>query len=283
MVRFWWVAGGVALVALIGLAVAFCRPGGRPAVLGGAEPVEAELIMFHQSGGAGLPRLATVLRSRTDARAASAWFALSRLNDEFAEGVEERDYRREAVLVFSFQSGCTSAKGARLYLHGADFDVKLTDTETWQECEAPFGNLVVFAVDRTKVPENITLSGARTGRPDDPSPARLVEFAKLRKRPEGSVRAAEVSQPDQLDAFVTTLPAPDAATFAVDDDRSPADRRFAFVVPGCRATTAIFTLTETRVAAEPIGEAPGRCDAPEHYLAIFDIEAPYVPPKAEIG
>ncbi|HEY8480887.1 MAG TPA: hypothetical protein VIL71_13760 [Spirillospora sp.] len=277
------VALGTALLTLGGLTAAFHWSGDRARTGADETPVDAELIMFHQSGGADLPSLATVLRSGTDAKAARAWFAQSDKSDEFAESVEGRDYRREAVLVFSFQSGCTSGKGANLYAEGSNLSVKLTHRRTLPECEAPYRNLVVFAVDKAKVPENVTLANARFGRPDDPSPARLVTFTKLSRRPAGSQRAAEVSQPDQLDAFVKTLPVLPGATLGIDDDRGPGDRRFAFVVSACRARTAILTISDRRLAAEPVGADAERCTAPDHYVAIFDIEGRYVPPTATIG
>lgn len=277
----------MALLATACLTVASCswddsfKPAG-----GGGEPVEAKLLTFFQSGGAGFPALATVLRSRTDAKAVGGWFAGSRARGKprLEKTVLPRDYGREAVLVFSFDSGCTSADGARLLGDGPRFSVELTGTESHQECYAPFGNLAVFAVDKAKVPDNVTLAGARQANADPVSPAELLEFEKLAGRPDTSVRAAEVTQPDQLEDFVGGLPEPVAARLDVDGHRrSPDDRRFAFVLSGCRAKSAILTITEERLAAKPSGGGGARCDIAEHYVAVFQVEGRYVPATAVIG
>lgn len=282
MRRIKWTAGGVALLAVLGLTLAFCRSNDRPIGPGdGGEPVKAELLAFYQSGGAGLPRMATVLRSPADARAVSAWFASSSSGrPRFEVDAEKRDFRREAVLVFSFGSGCTSADGARLLAEGPNLGVRLTGTTTSQECYAPFGNLVVFALDKTKVPADVTLSGARLGRPDDPSPARLLAFAELPRPPRA--RAAEVTQPDQLDDFLKRLPVA-ATALDIEDRRDAADRRFAFVLRTCRTRSAFLRITGDRLTAEPTDENPAECAADTHYLAVFELEARYVPPTARIG
>lgn len=258
-------------------------PTGKP-----GKTVDAELLEFYQYGGAGLPPLATVLRSRTDAMAVRGWFAASSTNDalRFQELVLRRDYGREVVLVFSFGSGCTSASGVRLNSSGTGLlGVELTGTDTWEECAAPFDNLAVFAVDKAKVPDDAALGGSRLGRVDPVSPAELLEFEKLADRPPGSARAAEVSQPDQFEAFVKPLPAGTATLLGLDGDprNESADRRFAFVVSGCREKTAIMTISPERLAAEPVGGDGARCEDPEYYVAVFEIDGRYVPGTAEIG
>ena len=278
----------VGVAALVGaVAVAFLGDGSTGPKGKAGRTVDSELLEFYQYGGAGLPRMATVLRSRTDAKAVRAWFSNSRGSeiDQFQEAALERDYGRQAVVVFSFGSGCTSADGVRLADYGSGrLGAELTGTSTYETCTAPFGNLAVFAVDKAEVPDGVLLAGARMGRPDPVSPAELLEFGKLDDRPRGPVKAAEVSQPDQFEDFVKSLPGDAASRFGSDGrSRGAAYRRFAFVLSGCRAETAFMVIDQERLTAEPGGGGGARCEEPEYYLAVFQIEAKYVPTEAEIG
>ncbi|TDC56205.1 hypothetical protein E1281_08410 [Actinomadura sp. KC345] len=281
------VVGVVALLAAVGGAVASLGGGPIGPTGKAGKMVDAELLEFFQYGGAGLPQMATVLRSRTDAKAVRAWFSTSRESEieRFQEAALERDYGREAVVVFSFGSGCTSADGVRLADYGSgQLGPELTDTNTYETCTAPFDNLAVFAVDKAKAPDDVVLAGARTGRPDPVSPAELVEFGELDDRPRGSARAAEVSQPDQFEDFVKSLPGDAASRLDADaSTRGSAYRRFAFVLSGCRAETAFMVIDPERLTAEPDGGGGARCEEPEYYFAVFQIEAKYVPAEAEIG
>ncbi|TDC88841.1 hypothetical protein [Actinomadura sp. 7K507] len=281
------VVGVIALLVVAGIAVAVRAGGPSPPAAKTGKTVDAELLEFYQYGGAGLPKLETVLRSRTDAKAASGWFATWGESDfeRFQEAVLGRDYGREAVLVFSFGSGCTSADGVRLASHGpGQLGPELTGTNTYEECAAPFDNLAVFAVDEAKVPDDVALGGAFLGQADPVSPAELLEFGKLEERPRGSARAAEVSQPDQFEDFVKPLPGDAVSRLDPDGpDSGAAYRRFAFVVSGCRERTAIMMISRERLAAEPDGGGGARCEEPEYYLAIFQIDGQHVPSTAEIG
>ncbi|XVQ09427.1 hypothetical protein ACQP1W_44025 [Spirillospora sp. CA-255316] len=280
----------VAVLAVAGAAVAILWPGSGPRVLPPDRTVKAELLAFHQ--GHGLPDVSTVLRSRTDVRAVRGWFAETGRGAPDAGDVERlaagRDYGREAVVLFSYTGGCDSARGARLTSDGPGrLNMDLTGVTEHEECYAPYENLAMFAVDKAMAPDGLTLGGSRTGSPDPVSPGRLLAFEKLPGPPPRSARAAEVSQPDQLEGFLGSLPG--ATAGALEDglgggtSGQQGGRRFGFVVTGCRARTAIMMIGEDRLAAEPVGDGTARCETAEHYAAVFTVEAPHVPPAARIG
>ncbi|MFC5749893.1 hypothetical protein [Actinomadura rugatobispora] len=288
--------GVVAVLAVAGLVVAALWPENGPRVLPVASTVKAELLTFHQ--GHGLPDVSTVLRSRTDARAVRGWFAETGggRGAPDADDVEKlaagRDFGREAVVLFSYTGGCDSARGARLTSDGTRrLSMDLTGVTEHDECEAPYDNLAMFAVDKARAPaDGLMLGGSRTGSPDPVSPGTLLAFERLTGPPpaSGSLRAAEVSQPDQLEGFLTSLPGATAARLGRLAARQDGGRRFAFVVSGCRAKTALMMIDEERLAAEPVGGDGGgggaaRCGTAEHYVAVFSVEAPHVPSGARIG
>jgi hypothetical protein len=247
--------------------------------------VDAELLTFYQ--GHGLPKLATVLRSRTDAKAVLGWFARTSGPAPDADDIEKlvvgRDYGREAVLVFAFTSDCDTATSARLTSDGpGQLNMRLNEVARRGECEAPYENLAVFAVAKGLVPAELSLGGSRTGRPDPVSPGKLVAFERLPGAAPESARTTEVSQPDQLERFLESLPGATAGRLGTNDPREEDQRRFAFFLSGCRTETAILTITERRLAAEPIGDAGAGCETPEHHVAIFTVDAAQIPPEARL-
>ncbi|WP_344593712.1 hypothetical protein [Actinomadura vinacea] len=254
-----------------------------------ARTVKAELLTFHQ--GHGLPRVATVLRSGTDARAVRGWFADTGRGAPDADDVEKlaagRDYGREVVVLFSYTSDCDSARGAHLTSDGpGSLSMRLTGVTEHEECAEPYDNLAVFAVEKARAPSGLMLGGSRTGRPDPVSPGELLAFGKLTGPPPRSTRAAEVSQPDQLEQFLRSLPAAGDELVRGDGSALQAGqgrRRFGFVLSGCREKTAILMIGEDRLAAEPVGDDATSCESAEHYVAVFAIDAPHVPPGARLG
>ncbi|SFO15435.1 hypothetical protein SAMN04489713_104304 [Actinomadura madurae] len=180
-------------------------------------------------------------------------------------------------MLFSYTGGCDTARGARLTSDGPGrLNMDLTGVTEHGECDTPYKNLAMFAVDKAKAPPGgLTLGGTRTGSPDPVSPGKLVAFEKLAAPPPRSARAAEVSQPDQLEGFLKSLP---GARLGGGTPGQRGGRRFAFVLSGCAARTAIMMIDEDRLAAEPVGDGITRCEIAEHYAAVFTVEAQNVPP-----
>ncbi|MEV6103754.1 hypothetical protein AB0M28_03440 [Streptomyces sp. NPDC051940] len=214
----------------------------------------------------------TVLRSPADATAFAGWAPRRDLGRELA-GV---DFGREALVAFVWGTACARGRSADLtHAPGTGYSTRLRDSTSTMNCEAPYTTVAVFAVPRSRVPLDVYVGGRPPG---PPGPAEQAAFETLPRpvRP----RAAEVTQPDQLRAFRDAVPG------AGLDDGSGArsgDRRFAFVLTGCRATGAVLRITEERMSAEPVGGEGARCAAAEYYVAVFRIAAERVPPAATIG
>ena len=293
------VVAGVVALAVAGAVVAVAISAG-PGVGPGAvreRTVRAELLLFEQGHGHGFPRVATVLRSRADARAVRGWFTGEGRDvpdpDDIERLAARRDYGREAVVLFSHAGGCDTARGARLTSDGPKrLSMALTGVTRHDECEAPYRTIAMFAVDKALAPaDGLVLGGARAGTPDPVSPARLLAFAELPGPPPRAARAAEVTQPDQLDAFAGSLRAGPLVEHELRDlpEGVRGRRRFGFVLSGCGAESALMVIEAERLAAEPFGQAGGRdadaarCPSPEHYAAVFEIDAENVPPRARMG
>ncbi|WP_407562425.1 hypothetical protein [Streptomyces sp. 184] len=252
--------------------------GGADAVVPGAEAV-------HFAQGHGFAPVSTMLRSPADVQAFAGWFPQESMGVELREKLLGRDLDAEALVATSWSSGCTSAEGAVLtYAEGTGYSARLTDTTTYETCESPWDVLTVFAVPEEDVGAHPTIGGTSPG---EPGPAELLAYAPLddgaAAAPEP--RAAEVSQPDQFDAFVRPLPKAAAMALrgklgsAYDSDLPGPARRFAFEGRGC-GDDLLLEITARRLRPVP---ADGACGDPKPYVAVFSVPADRVPSSAVVG
>ncbi|NGN64951.1 hypothetical protein G5C51_13720 [Streptomyces sp. A7024] len=281
-----WGSGRIALIAILAGAVLAAglwilvdqrssAPHGPSRVID-MPVVGAELVHYEQNTDR-VPKLNTVLRSPADAVAFAGWFPED--GEELARKLTARDFERHSLVALGWSSGCTQGESAQLTVSSGvppDFSMQLLDTSTSDTCYAPWNAVAVFSVPKSRVPEDTRLMGQA---PLPPGPSELQAFQPLTGKHDP--RAVEVSQPDQLEDFLKTLPAPTAAKLDGElDSDSGAVRRFAFINRGC-GTSAVLQLTEERLRPVPSAEVGGaNCHHPRPYAAIFTVHADRVPPEA---
>ncbi|AUH39474.1 hypothetical protein [Streptomyces sp. CMB-StM0423] len=242
----------------------------------------AEAVHFEQ--GHGLAAVRALLRTPADVRAFAGWYPQESVGGTLREKLLARDLGAEALVATGWSSGCTSAGGAVLtYDENTGYAARLTGTKTHETCDSPWDVLAVFAVPEKDVGADPRIGGAPPG---PPGPAELLAYAPLDDGAAGRApRAAEVSQPDQFDAFVRPLPP--AATAALEselgslyDSELPGPaRRFAFAGRGC-GDDLVLEITSRRLRPVPAG---GACRDPQPYVAVFSVPADRVPSSAVIG
>lgn len=266
---------------LVSMFVAGCSlvPGREPTGSPAYARVDAELIAFSISTR-GLRSVSAILRTPQDAELFGGWFATrkSTVEKDLAQ-LSGRPRNGEVLIAFAYSSGCTTAKGAQLERRGADYSMRLTDTKTYQECYAPFDVLAVFAVPATEVPESTRLLGDI---PDPAGPAELVAFVPIGSGRRPATVAAEISQPDQREQFLSQMP--DHAgkiTDAIEDSGQP--RLFGFILSGCQNTGAVLHITTEQLRPELTGGQGVNCATAEYFVAVFSIKPELVPASARIG
>lgn len=240
----------------------------------------AELVLFESARG--LPDVSTILRSPADIAQFTGRFS----GDEFRAGqltdtLSRRDLETEALIAISWGAGCSPGNGAKLTSSGnADYSVRLTGADNPPpECYAPWDILTVFALPRAEVPAQTRLRGDR---PDPPGPAILAHFGRLTFGT--APRGAEVSQPDQLAAFVAGLDTATAVRVrSAVSPRAAGDRAFAFVVTGCHNDSAYLAISSERLRPVLTATEPVVCVVADHYVAVFTAPATSVPIEATIG
>ncbi|MEO3764347.1 hypothetical protein [Streptomyces sp. B8F3] len=242
----------------------------------------AKAVHFEQ--GHGLAAVRALLRSPADVQAFAGWYPQESVGARLRERLLDRDLDAEALVATGWSSGCTSAEGAVLtYAENTGYAARLTGTTTYETCDSPWDVLTVFAVPEKDVGADPRIGGAPPG---PPGPAELLAYAPLDGAAAGrGPRAAEVSQPDQFDAFVRPLPAEAAAVLrsrlgSLYDSELPGPaRRFAFEGRGC-GDEPLLEITSQRLV--PV-RAGGACRDPRPYVAVFSVPADRVPSSAVIG
>ncbi|MFF0725347.1 hypothetical protein [Streptomyces sp. NPDC004134] len=284
----WLITAAIVAGALLAGCVwwAVADPDGPPVSgpdgAGGAVVPGAEAVHFEQ--GHGLAAVRTLLRTPADVRAFAGWYPQEDVGEELREKLLARDLDAEALVATGWSSGCTSAGGAVLtYDENTGYSARLTGTTTYETCDSPWDVLAVFAVPEKDAGADPRIGGAPPG---PPGPAELLAYAPLDGTAAGRApRAAEVSQPDQFDAFVRPLPPAASAALESElgslyDSELPGPaRRFAFEGRGC-GDDLVLEITSRRL--RPVG-AGGACADPRPYVAVFSVPADRVPSSAVIG
>lgn len=223
-------------------------------------------------GGSAPSSYGTIVTSRAEADRFGVWTTGE--PGAFADV----DFAREAVVAIGpVPTTCSPPRDFGLAVAG--HDLRLTyryDTPVPEECVQRFPASGTFAVPKDRIPAQPTVMGA----PASPAaPGELLVFERLdaSKRP-GVPGDPRVTASAALDAFTAVLPAADAK--AVRDALAarppgPAETRIAFVVSGCRETTAGLTRENGTVSAVAYAEPPANqhvtCVVAEHYAAVFAV------------
>ncbi|WP_280343589.1 hypothetical protein [Nocardia neocaledoniensis] len=242
------------------------------------EVAHADLVLFDADRG--FPSVRTVLRSPADVTQFAGRFPDADTARTVTDKLSGRDFATEALLAFAWGAGCAPGDGAKLTTTGnADYSVRLTGADNPpEECAAPWEILAVFALPKAEVPAEVRLGGMR---PDPPGPAVLTHFAAV---PDYAARGMEVSQPDQLAAFLTGFePALADDVRSAVRDRAVGDRAFGFVLLGCHNDSAYLAFSPERMEPVLTATEPVVCVKPDHYVAVFTAPADTVPPEAVIG
>jgi len=245
--------------------------------------MKADLIFFLPKERAGLPPLGVVLDTADDLRVFSGWFAASSptVAEKLTTALNGRTLRESVLVAISYSPGCNEVGTVTLAKRGSDLILQPVNVIRHNECIAPWELLAVFAVDRSAIPDQATIGGKK---PDRPGPSLLLGLHAVGEQV-SPLRAAEVSQPDQLDQFVAQMPAAvgHIVRDSVEHGREASTRLFALLTRACLATTAILIVEQARMSAVAVEARDGPlCAAPHPYIAIFTINAEFVPPRARL-
>jgi hypothetical protein len=180
-------------------------------------------------------------------------------------------------------TGCRWPEGALVTRKGPDLSVEFTGGVEQETCARAFTPSVLLAVRSADIEGVRTVNGVKPG--STTGPGRLMEFVPLGAGHELIPSAVDLADdPDPLYAAleaagVSNLPEARAALEA----RPPAGHRgFAFVEDGCADTGAVLLIDDPITVMLTGGEGTA-CDAPEYYLATFEVPAEYVPEGVELG
>ncbi|GAA2657402.1 hypothetical protein GCM10010400_13650 [Streptomyces aculeolatus] len=283
----WWITAAVVAGALLAGWVWWAVEGSDGPPVSGPDGVDGAVVpgaqTVHFEQGHGFAPVSTMLRSPADVKAFAGWFPQESMGAGLRDELLEPDLDAKALVAMSWSSGCTSAEGAVLtYAENTGYSARLTDTTTYETCDSPWDVLAVFAVAEEDVGTDPRIGGTS---PQPPGPAELLAYAPLDGAAAGRPRAAEVSQPDQFDAFVRPLPAQPAAALEAelgslyDSDLPGPARRFAFEGRGC-GEDLLLEITSRRL--RPV-RGGGACGDPQPYVAVFSVPADRVPSSAVIG
>ncbi|MGI5125423.1 hypothetical protein ACQEVB_01285 [Pseudonocardia sp. CA-107938] len=177
------------------------------------------------------------------------------------------------LLAVAGDTGCRLATGVALHRVGDDLRVDFTGGTASQTCTRPFGPVALLSVPTAAV------AGVRTvdGRPPVAAtgPGVLTGFVRLPAGPQAAVELGPAA------AALAAQVRDDAQARALLDRPVPAGARaFAFVLSGCRDTSAELLVRPGGMAAEPVGGDGVACFLPEYYLATFEVPADRVPEPA---
>ncbi|CAM3098215.1 hypothetical protein [Stackebrandtia soli] len=285
--------GAVATAALLLLASCQGTPEEREP---SGSPVEAEVLVLENGpdGSAAAPSYLPPVIADTpiDPLIAGGWAAAGA--DEYGVDPEPRDpfavevppgQENVRYVAWRGSTGCYGATDARLARDGDDLLVTFTAKDDSDiNCEVLNYAYVQFAVDPTVVDGVATVNGVKPV--DGVGPGVLVDTIDLGEAwetPSGDWEAPPTEITEGGPELHAALEASD--TDAMDEvtellnARPEADRRrFAFVLHGCEDAVPALVVTPLVVTAEL-----GDCTERTFVLAVFDVDAELLPPKAELG
>ncbi|MGW3241589.1 hypothetical protein [Streptomyces sp. NPDC001070] len=243
--------------------------------------------MYFEETTRGVPAVHTVLDNERDLARFPGYFMKSdpRIADAIASRAARTDFSRSVLVAWSRTTGCNSTKDAVLFRNGSRLLLGLAQTPMGQ-CLVANQVVVLFEVPRDRMPKEPRFAQEQNPRADPPAPGRTVAFNSLNgsEAPRGR-RSAEVTTDRQLDAFLANLPRRDADTVRkqlAGHPRRGDERRFGFVLSGCRPTGAVLTIGRRELSAAPIGDEHIRCIQAQYYVAVLSVPSRLVPAHAQL-
>ncbi|MFF3558913.1 hypothetical protein ACFYXS_02570 [Streptomyces sp. NPDC002574] len=234
------------------------------------------------------PALHTVLNDERDLSRFPGWFASSdpAVGAEIAKRAAATDFSRNVLVAWNRTTGCSAAKDALLFRGGDRLVLGIDQPPPPGECFAAHQVVTVFEVPRDRMPAHPRFAQEQDPQPDPAGPGRTVAFGRLDGgEPARGARNAEVTSGRQLDAFLATLSPKDAKTvrkqLAARPSR-PGERRFAFLLTGCRPTDAWLMISRQGVSAATTGDETIRCIQAQHWTAVLAVASSLVPERARL-
>ncbi|MBO0867051.1 MAG: hypothetical protein J2P15_00660 [Micromonosporaceae bacterium] len=119
--------------------------------------------------------------------------------------------------------------------------------------------------------------------PQPPARSTLIAFTLLGTR-DGGPAPAEVTQSGAIEPFLLGPPAQmQKVRDAVDANRTPGTRIFAFALNGCMNTGASLVIGPDRMYAQLTGGVGAECFAAQLFLAVFAVGSNAVPSPLRLG
>ncbi|MDX3234918.1 hypothetical protein PV392_04310 [Streptomyces sp. ME03-5709C] len=229
----------------------------------------------------------TVLDGERDLGRFPGYFMASapEIADAVARRAARTDFSRSVLVAWSRTTGCDSTRDAALFRSGDRLVLGLAQRPMGQ-CLVPHQVVTVFEVPRDRMPKRPRFAQEADPRADPPGPGSTVAFGALEdtRAPVGR-RSSEVTSARQLDAFLASLPRKGAAALREQLARHSGrddERRFAFVLTGCRPTGAILTIGTHEISAAPTGDETVRCIQAQRYAAVLEVPSRLVPARARL-
>ena len=254
------------------------------------DKIRAEQVLLADSVS-GVVAPPTVLASPASVQAYPGWFTAepglyAQVQGAFAA---QGGYPSASQPLLAFTNGpsCMNVNAAKLMADGNQV-FAVFDGQKQKECFAAHTQVAIFAVDRSDLPKDFTLVGTDSSDASEADssagPGELLAFQELRNalryRPPP---AQEVTEAQDFDEFVATLPSGQAEVRNATADLGDDQRAFAFVLAGCAARTAELVVTPTRVTAGTVGGEAVRCFRPVYYVAVFAVDSSQLPEGVRIG
>ncbi|MDJ0340044.1 hypothetical protein QMK19_06415 [Streptomyces sp. H10-C2] len=262
--------------------------GGPSSVPGkpGAHGIESRVVYF-SVGVRRPPGIHTVVNSQLELARFPSWFAGNdpQAAREIAARTRTTDFSRNVLVGWVETTGCSQATGATLLATGDRLTLGVNQPKPMPECLAPYRATAVFEVPRSRMPKHPMFgNGSEVATPA--GPGRTVAFTRLDvvSAQDQRSKAAEVTRPAQLNAYLAGLPGAGAAAVRGELAALPpqsGERRFGYLLAGCRPTGAALLISpEGRLSASPAGDENIRCIRAEYYAAVLAIQGNLLPAHA---
>jgi hypothetical protein len=245
------------------------------------DPVPVQVLEFDPAGYGRGPVVA--LSDRPIAlNVFAGWYAQADVADDADEPPPAAEPGR-TYLAVATTTGCREPTGVTVHRDGADLRVRFTGGTDLPECVRPYGPSVVLSLADADVAGVRTVDGRAPVAPTGPGV--LTAFHDLGTGGFGNPAPVELgtgADTTELASALAPSSNPDAAA-ALERPVPAGSRAFAFLLTGCRDTSAVLLVNYDRVDAELTGGEGIACAAPEYYLATFEIPDDLVPPRATLG